>query len=64
MSSEQSDTFHGIAHRLGLWGDRLEKAAYRAIEHEYERWNRLQSAKSDAVKEKKTAEYEKAKQEA
>ena len=42
----------------------MEKAAYKAIEHEYDRWNRLQSAKSDAVKEKKTAEYEKAKQEA
>lgn len=60
----QSDTFHGLAHRLGAWVDRLEKAACKAIECEYERWNRLQSAKSDAVKEKKRAEYEKAKREA
>ena len=60
----QSDTFHGFAHRLGAWVDRLEKAAYKAIEHEYDRWNRLQSAKSDGVKEKKRAEYEKEKLEA
>jgi hypothetical protein len=60
----QSDTFHGFAHRLGSWVDRLEKAALTAIEHEYDRWNRLKSAKGEAVKEKKTAEYEKAKQEA
>jgi hypothetical protein len=60
----QSDTFHGFAHRLGAWVDRLEKAAFKAIEHEYDRWIRLQSAISDAVKAKKTAEYEKAKWEA
>ena len=60
----QSDTFHGLAHRLGAWVDRLEKAAYSAIEYEDDRWNRLQSAKSDAVKEKKRDEYEKAKREA
>ena len=60
----QSDTFHGFAHRLGAWVDRLEKAAYKDIEHEYDRLDRLQSAKSDAVKEKKRAEYEKAKREA
>ena len=60
----QSDTFHGFAHRLGSWVDRLEKAAYKAIEREDDRWNRLQSAKSDAVKEKKRDEYEKAKREA
>ncbi|MFH1733382.1 MAG: hypothetical protein ABIE92_01625 [bacterium] len=60
----QSDTFHGLAHRLGAWVDRLEKAAYVAIEHEQEREARLQSAKSDAVIEKKTQEYEKARDEA
>jgi len=60
----QSDTFHGFAHRLGAWVDRLEKAAYQAIEHEYDRLDRLQLAKSDAVKKKKTDEYEKAKREA
>jgi hypothetical protein len=27
----QSDTYHAIAHQLGNWADRLEKAAYKAI---------------------------------
>jgi hypothetical protein len=27
----QSDTYHAIAHRLGSWTDRLEKAAYKAM---------------------------------
>ena len=44
--------------------ERLEKAACSAIEYEDERWNRLQLAKSDGVKEKKTDEYENAKREA
>jgi hypothetical protein len=60
----QPDTFHGLAHKLGAWVDRLEKAAFKAIEREYDRWIRLQTAKSDAVKAKKRAEYEKAKREA
>ena len=60
----QSDTFHGLAHRLGAWVDRLEKTAYAAIEHEEDRAARLRSAKSEAVIEKKTEEYEKAKERA
>ena len=32
----QSDTYHAIAHQLGSWSDRLEKAAYKAIGVEYE----------------------------
>ena len=32
----QSDTFHGFAHRLGSWVDRLEKAALKAIDYEEE----------------------------
>ena len=43
----QSDTFHGFAHRLGLWVDRLERTAYAAIEHEDDRAARLRSAKYD-----------------
>jgi hypothetical protein len=27
----QSDTYHAIAHQLGSWADRLEKAAYKAM---------------------------------
>ena len=49
----QSDTFHGIAHRLGEWNRRLEKAAYAAIEHADEREEKLDSAKSEAVIEKR-----------
>jgi len=60
----QSDTFHGLAHRLGAWVDRLEKTAYTAIEREEDRLNRLQSAKSEAVIEKKTKEYKTAKEQA
>jgi len=44
--------------------DRLEKTAYTAIEREEDRRNRLQSAKREAVIEKKTKEYETAKEQA
>lgn len=33
----QPDTFHAVSHRLGVFAKRLEKAAYQAIESEYER---------------------------
>jgi hypothetical protein len=49
----QLDTFHGIAHRLGDWNRRLEKAARTAIEKADERAGTLDSAKSDAVIEKR-----------
>ncbi|MES9986187.1 MAG: hypothetical protein ABW115_22570 [Candidatus Thiodiazotropha sp. 6PLUC6] len=49
----QSDTFHGIAHRLGDWNRRLEKAACAAIERADEREEKLDSARSDAVIEKR-----------
>jgi hypothetical protein len=49
----QLDTFHGIAHRLGDWNRRLEKAACTAIEKADHRADKLDSAKSDAVIEKR-----------
>ena len=49
----QSDTFHGIAHRLGDWVRRLEKSAYTAIEVADKRINTLASAKTDAVIDKR-----------
>ena len=55
----QSDTYHAIAHQLGSWADRLEKAAYKAIDVEHECERKLVSAKSDQVKEKRRAKYEK-----
>ena len=33
----QADTFHAVSHRLGIFAKRFEKAAYLAIESEYER---------------------------
>ena len=56
----QSDTYHAIAHQLGNWADRLEKAAYKAIGVEHECERKLYSAKSDRVQEKRWADCEKA----
>jgi len=55
----QSDTYHAIAHQLGSWADRLEKAGYKTIGMEHERERQLNSAKSDKVREKRQAAYEK-----
>ncbi|MCK5872745.1 MAG: hypothetical protein KAG26_07950 [Methylococcales bacterium] len=49
----QSDTFHGIAHRLGDWVRRLEKSAYTAIENADKRINILDSAKTESVIDKR-----------
>jgi len=56
----QSDTYHAIAHQLGSWADRLEKAAYQAIGVEHECERKRDSAKSDRVREKRWADFEKA----
>ncbi len=56
----QSDTYHVIAHRLGSWTDRLEKAACKAIGAEHKCEVKLLSAKSDRVREKRLADYGKA----
>jgi len=55
----QSDTYHGVAHRLGSWVDRLEKAAYKAIDVEDACERKWDSAKSDRVRAKRWAAYEK-----
>jgi hypothetical protein len=55
----QSDTYHAIAHQLGSWMDRLEKAAYKAIDKEHDAERKLDSAKSDHVLEKRWANVEK-----
>jgi flagellin-specific chaperone FliS len=49
----QSDTFHGIAHRLGDWVRRLEKSAYTAIEVADKQDNKLASARTKAVIDKR-----------
>jgi hypothetical protein len=53
----QSDTFHAVSHRLGLWRIRLEKAAYTAIGIEYEALRLKDNAKSQDVLAKRTAHY-------
>lgn len=49
----QLDTFHGVAHRLGDWDRRLEKAVYVAIEAVQKRENTLASAKNERVIDKR-----------
>jgi len=56
----QSDSYHAIAHQLGAWVDRLEKAAYKAIEEEYDCEIKFDSAKSEQVQKKRWAAYERA----
>jgi hypothetical protein len=55
----QPDTYHGIAHNLGLYVDRLEKAAYNAIGYEQERLTALQTGKRNS--ERMRSRYELAK---
>lgn len=50
---KQSDTFHGIAHSEGDWVRRLEKSAYAAIEAASIREEKLNSAKSEPVIDKR-----------
>lgn len=54
----QSDTYHAIAHQLGSWVDRLEKAAYKAIEEEHACETKFDSAKSEPVQQKRLMAYE------
>jgi hypothetical protein len=54
----QPDTYHAIAHRLGLWRHYLESIAYKAIEDEHDCWKTLDSAKSDRVINKRVDKYE------
>jgi len=49
----QPDTYHAIAHQLGLWVKLLEVAAYKAIKEEYACWDKLDSARSDEVIDKR-----------
>lgn len=54
----QPDTYHAIAHQLGLHVKQLEKKAYTAIEQEYDRYDKLDSAVSDKVIAKRIEQYE------
>ncbi len=56
----QPDTYHAVAHRLGLWMDKLERWAYKAIEYECDRYKKLDSARRDDVIEKRIDKFEEA----
>jgi len=60
----QPDTYHAIAHRLGMWVNILEQAALKAIEKEYNCWDKLDSAKSESVINNRIDAYEEAKEKA
>ena len=53
----QPDTYHAIAHRLGIWVSQFEKSAYRAIKYEYSRKAVIDTAKSQRVILKRTEAY-------
>ncbi len=55
----QPDTYHAIAHRVGSLVKRLENAAYKAIEAEYNCYKKLNSARSENVINKRIEECEK-----
>ena len=56
----QSDTFHALSHRLGIWVHRFESKAYSAIENEYEREIVCLNRKSEESFEKKGKQYQEA----
>lgn len=56
----QPDTFHAVAHQLGIWEKHLEKSAYKAIGEEDVREKQLDSARSDKVITKRIKQYEEA----
>lgn len=56
----QPDTYHALAHALGPWKIRLEKRAYAAITVEYDRLEKLDSARSEAVITSRIEQYEQA----
>ncbi len=55
----QPDTYHAIAHQLGRLVKTFENAAYKAIETEYNRYEKLNSARSNDIINKRIEEYEK-----
>jgi hypothetical protein len=56
----QPDTYHAIAHNLGHWAGRLETAAYGAIQKEFDCDDKLDSARSDEVINKRIDAYDQA----
>jgi len=57
----QSDTYHAVSHKLGLWHIRLEAYAYKKIETEYEKERLLNNSKTEEIRIKRNLEYQTAK---
>ncbi len=57
----QSDTYHAVSHKLGVWHIRLEAYALKKIEIEYEKQRLLNDSKSEKTRKKREAEYQIAK---
>lgn len=53
----QSDTFHGVAHRLGVECSKLETAAYKAIAAEYQSLALLKDTKTTISRVKRRKKY-------
>ncbi len=54
----QSDTYHAVSHKLGLWHIRMEAYAYKKIETEYEKERLLNKSKSEKTKKIREVEYQ------
>ena len=57
--ARQSDSFHALSHRLGLFAVRFEKAAYAALDKLYESERLANNTKTLATWNKRFADYEK-----
>jgi hypothetical protein len=55
----QSDTFHAISHRFGLYVERYEKAAFKAMSNEYDCMEAVERSKTFPTYEKRYENYEK-----
>jgi hypothetical protein len=55
----QSDSFHAISHRFGLYVERYEKAALKAISNEYDCMGLVERSKTFPTYEKRYENYEK-----
>lgn len=57
--ARQSDSFHAVSHRLGLFAVRFEKAAYAALGKLYDSERLANNSKSLAIWNKRFSDYEK-----
>lgn len=58
----QSDTYHAVAHKLGVWHTRLERYAEKSIEEEYKKEALLLNSKSEGTGRKRHLAYQQSKE--